>query len=158
MTYTQLGIVAVIVMISLDLWILRTRLVTRKIFWASYAIIVFFQLFTNGMFTGFGIVKYDGGRSAAVHRRWSPCIRAGRGSPLRLCDRADVAVVVGLLGAQGSAAHSYVRASTVVSPGLMPCTWPGPNFLRAARARRQAGNATASRRRIGTVARVRNTS
>jgi hypothetical protein len=60
MTYTQLGIVAVIVMIALDLWILRTRLVTRKIFWASYAIIVFFQLITNGMFTGFGIVKYDG--------------------------------------------------------------------------------------------------
>jgi hypothetical protein len=60
MTYTQLGVVAVIVMISLDLWILRTRLVTRKIFWASYAIIVFFQLITNGMFTGFGIVKYDG--------------------------------------------------------------------------------------------------
>jgi hypothetical protein len=60
MTYTQLGIVAVIVMISLDLWILRTRLVTRKIFWASYTIIVFFQLITNGMFTGFGIVKYDG--------------------------------------------------------------------------------------------------
>ena len=60
MTYTQLGVVAVIVMISLDLWILRTRLVTRKIFWASYTIIVFFQLITNGMFTGFGIVKYDG--------------------------------------------------------------------------------------------------
>jgi hypothetical protein len=60
MTYTQLGIVAVIVMLILDLGILRTRLVTRKIFWVSYAIIVFFQLITNGMFTGFGIVKYDG--------------------------------------------------------------------------------------------------
>ena len=60
MTYTQLGIVAVIVMLILDLGILRTRLVRRKIFWVSYAIIVFFQLITNGMFTGFGIVKYDG--------------------------------------------------------------------------------------------------
>ena len=60
MTDTQLGIVAVIVMLILDLGILRTRLVTRKIFWVSYAIIVFFQLITNGMFTGFGIVKYDG--------------------------------------------------------------------------------------------------
>ena len=60
MTCTQLGIVAVIVMIILDLGILRTRLVTRKVFWVSYAIIVFFQLITNGMFTGFGIVKYDG--------------------------------------------------------------------------------------------------
>jgi hypothetical protein len=47
-------------MIILDLGILRTRLVTRKVFWVSYAIIVFFQLITNGMFTGFGIVKYDG--------------------------------------------------------------------------------------------------
>jgi hypothetical protein len=60
MTYTQLGVVAVILMIILDLGILRTRLVTRKVFWVSYAIIVFFQLITNGMFTGFGIVKYDG--------------------------------------------------------------------------------------------------
>lgn len=60
MTYTQLGVVAVILMLILDLGILRTRLVTRKIFWVSYAIIVFFQLITNGMFTGFGIVKYDG--------------------------------------------------------------------------------------------------
>jgi hypothetical protein len=60
MTYTQLGIIAVIVMVILDMGILRTRLVTRKVFWASYAIIVFFQLITNGMFTGFGIVKYDG--------------------------------------------------------------------------------------------------
>jgi hypothetical protein len=60
MTYTQLGIVAVIVMIILDLGILRTRLVTRKVFWVAYAIIVFFQLITNGMFTGFGIVKYNG--------------------------------------------------------------------------------------------------
>jgi len=59
MTYTQLGVVAVIVMLILDLWILRTRLVTRRIFWVSYVIIVFFQLITNGMFTGFGIVKYD---------------------------------------------------------------------------------------------------
>jgi len=60
MTYTQLGIVAVIAMLILDMWLLRTRLVTRRIFWVSYAIIVFFQLITNGMFTGFEIVKYDG--------------------------------------------------------------------------------------------------
>ena len=60
MTYTQLGIVAVIVAIVLDLFVFRTRMVTRVAFWVSYAIIVFFQLITNGMFTGFGIVQYDG--------------------------------------------------------------------------------------------------
>ena len=60
MTYTQLAFTAVAIVVLLDLFAFRTRLVTRKIFWVSYAIIFFFQLVTNGMFTGFGIVKYDG--------------------------------------------------------------------------------------------------
>ena len=59
MTYTQLGVVAVAVMIVADLWLLRVRLLRRKAFWASYVIIVFFQLVTNAMFTGSGIVLYD---------------------------------------------------------------------------------------------------
>jgi lycopene cyclase domain-containing protein len=59
-TYTQLGLVAVVLVVLIDLFVLRTRLVTRRAFWVSYAIIVFFQLITNGMFTGFGIVRYDG--------------------------------------------------------------------------------------------------
>ena len=60
MTYTAIGILAVVLVVLLDLNVFKTRLITRKIFWVSYAIIVFFQLITNGMFTGFQIVKYDG--------------------------------------------------------------------------------------------------
>jgi len=60
MTYTQIALLAVLLMVLVDLFVLRTRLVTRKAFWVSYAIIVFFQLITNGLFTGFGIVQYDG--------------------------------------------------------------------------------------------------
>jgi len=60
MTYTGLGILAVVIVVLLDLVAFRTRLVRRRVFWTSYAIIVFFQLVTNGMFTGFGIVRYDG--------------------------------------------------------------------------------------------------
>jgi hypothetical protein len=60
MTYTQLGVLSIVGVVAVDLWALRTRLVTRKVFWTAYAIILFFQLLTNGMFTGFGIVKYDG--------------------------------------------------------------------------------------------------
>jgi hypothetical protein len=60
MSYTQLGVLSVVIVLSIDLWALRTRLVTRRVFWTAYAIIVFFQLLTNGMFTGFGIVRYDG--------------------------------------------------------------------------------------------------
>jgi lycopene cyclase domain-containing protein len=71
MTYTQLGIVAVAIMVIVDLWVLRTRLLRRRVFWAAYAIIVFFQLVTNGMFTGFGIVQYDG---AAIIGSSSPAV------------------------------------------------------------------------------------
>lgn len=60
MTYTQLAVAAVAVAVLADLFLLRTKMVTRKVFWTSYAIIFFFQLVSNGMFTGFGIVKYDG--------------------------------------------------------------------------------------------------
>jgi lycopene cyclase domain-containing protein len=60
MTYTQLGIVMVLLVVAADLWLFRTRMVRRKVFWTAYAIIVFFQLITNGMFTGFGIVLYSG--------------------------------------------------------------------------------------------------
>lgn len=60
MTYTQIGVLAVVLTVALDLFLLRTRLVTRRAFWVSYSIIVFFQLITNGMFTGFGIVQYHG--------------------------------------------------------------------------------------------------
>ena len=60
MSYTAIGIVAVILVVLADLFVFRTTLIRRKAFWASYAIIVFFQLITNGMFTGFQIVKYDG--------------------------------------------------------------------------------------------------
>lgn len=59
MTYTQLGVLAVVAAILIDLAGLRTRLLGRRVFWVSYAIIVFFQLVTNGLLTGFGIVRYD---------------------------------------------------------------------------------------------------
>ena len=60
MTYTQAALLAVAGTIVLDLVVLRTRLLARKAFWVSYAIVVFFQLVTNGILTGRGIVFYDG--------------------------------------------------------------------------------------------------
>ncbi len=69
MTYTQLAVASVIVVVAIDLWLLRTHMVLRPVFWVSYAIVVFFQLITNGMFTGFGVVRYDG---AAILGETSP--------------------------------------------------------------------------------------
>lgn len=58
MTYTQLSLTAIVLAVIADLWIVRGRILTQKVFWASYAIVVFFQLLSNGAFTGLGIVKY----------------------------------------------------------------------------------------------------
>ncbi len=60
MSYTQLGLIAVVAVVLIDLFGFRTRLVTRKVFWVSYAIIFVFQLITNGVLTGFRIVRYSG--------------------------------------------------------------------------------------------------
>ena len=60
MTYTHLAILGVFVAIAVDLAVLRTRVLTRGVFWISYAIIVPFQLLTNGVFTGAKIVRYSG--------------------------------------------------------------------------------------------------
>ena len=60
LSYTQIGVIAVVLAVICDLFVFRTRMITRPIFWTSYAIIFFFQLITNGLFTGFGIVNYDG--------------------------------------------------------------------------------------------------
>lgn len=59
MTYTRIALMAVTFAVALDFG-LRTRLVTRRVFWVSYAIIVFFQLLSNGVLTGSGTVHYDG--------------------------------------------------------------------------------------------------
>ena len=59
MTYTQAALLGVAATIALDLFVLRTRVLTRSAFWTSYAIVVFFQLVTNGILTGREIVTYD---------------------------------------------------------------------------------------------------
>jgi lycopene cyclase domain-containing protein len=59
-TYTQLAVLGVVVVVALDLLVFRTRLLRRRVFWVAYAIIVSFQLVTNAILTGLRIVRYDG--------------------------------------------------------------------------------------------------
>ncbi|MGH8861179.1 MAG: lycopene cyclase domain-containing protein [Jatrophihabitantaceae bacterium] len=60
MTYTLLAVAGVAATALLDLAVLRTNLLRHKAFWISYAIVVFFQLVSNGLLTGIPIVRYDG--------------------------------------------------------------------------------------------------
>ena len=59
MTYTQLAVLAVVLSCVLDLFIVRTRLLVRRVFWVIYAIIVPFQLVTNGVLTGTRTARYS---------------------------------------------------------------------------------------------------
>jgi hypothetical protein len=58
-TYTQIGIAVVIAAIVTDVLILRTHLVTRRGFWVAYAIVLFFQLLTNGVLTRLQVFRYS---------------------------------------------------------------------------------------------------
>ena len=59
MTYTQLAILSVFLVLLIDYLVLRTRLTTRKGFWTAYSIILFFQLITNWWLTSREIVVYN---------------------------------------------------------------------------------------------------
>ncbi|MGX6604226.1 lycopene cyclase domain-containing protein [Micromonosporaceae bacterium Da 78-11] len=59
MSYTAAALLGVLGALGIDLFVLRTRLVTRVVFWATYPIIITFQLLSNGILTGRRIVIYD---------------------------------------------------------------------------------------------------
>ena len=59
MNYTEIAVIAFLFSILFDLYIIKSRLLTRAVFWTSYAIIVFFQLITNWWLTSREIVMYD---------------------------------------------------------------------------------------------------
>jgi lycopene cyclase domain-containing protein len=71
-SYTALAVLGVAGALLLDLVVLRTRVVTRRAFWTAYAIVVVFQLLTNGWLTGRDIVRYDGGAILGARLVYAP--------------------------------------------------------------------------------------
>jgi lycopene cyclase domain-containing protein len=59
MTYTQISILAVLIAVTLDLFVIKSVLLKRAAFWSSYAIILPFQFLTNWWLTSRNIVMYD---------------------------------------------------------------------------------------------------
>ena len=110
MSYSALAVAAVVAVLVADLALLRTRMVTRRAFWVTYAIVLAFQLLVNGVLTGLDVVVYDPGSIwgpriayapvedllfgfalvtltlaswAAVNRRAKTASRRGRETPTR---------------------------------------------------------------------------
>jgi lycopene cyclase domain-containing protein len=67
-SYSALAVPAVVGVLVVDVAVLRTRMVTRPVFWLSYVIVLAFQLLVNGVLTGLDVVVYD---PAAI---WGPRI------------------------------------------------------------------------------------
>jgi hypothetical protein len=65
-TYTAAALLGVVASVLLDLLVLRTRLTLRKAFWVTYGIVLLFQLVTNGILTGRGVVLYSAHAVAGV--------------------------------------------------------------------------------------------
>lgn len=59
MSYTVAAVLGAAGAVLLDLLVLRTRLLRRAVFWATYPIIVIFQLISNGVLTGRSVVRYE---------------------------------------------------------------------------------------------------
>lgn len=59
MVYTDIALLAFTLSILLDLFVTKSRLVTRAVFWTSYSIILPFQLITNWWLTSRDIVMYS---------------------------------------------------------------------------------------------------
>ncbi|MEV4624174.1 lycopene cyclase domain-containing protein [Asanoa sp. NPDC049573] len=72
MTYTAAALLGVLGALAFDLFVVRTRLVLRPLFWATYPIILFFQLLSNGVLTGRDIVRYDPAAIVGVRLVYAP--------------------------------------------------------------------------------------
>jgi lycopene cyclase domain-containing protein len=71
-SYTALAVAGVVGALLLDVLVLRTRLVGHRVFWTAYAIVLLFQLLTNGWLTGQHIVRYDHSAILGWHVAFAP--------------------------------------------------------------------------------------
>jgi lycopene cyclase domain-containing protein len=71
-TYTTAAVLAVLATVALDLLVLRTRVLAQQAFWIAYAIILGFQLVTNGILTGRHVVTYDPHAITGARFVWAP--------------------------------------------------------------------------------------
>lgn len=84
MTYTWLVVAALIGAGACDLYLLKTRLLCRRAFWAAYGILFGFQLLVNGLLTGPAVVAYDAKTILGLRLAYAPVEDLGFGFALIL--------------------------------------------------------------------------
>jgi lycopene cyclase domain-containing protein len=122
MTYTWLVCLAVLGAAACDLLLLRTRLLRRKAFWVSYAIMVGFQLLVNGVLTGLRIVQYDPDTILGVRLAYAPVEDLGFGFALILLTLSCWVA----LGRRAAGLQARGRAARAGPQGRAAPGWPAP--------------------------------
>jgi lycopene cyclase domain-containing protein len=72
MMYTLLAVIAVVIAVVVDLFITKSRILATGKFYFAWAILVFFQLLTNGWLTGRNIVMYDEAEILGLRIAYAP--------------------------------------------------------------------------------------
>jgi lycopene cyclase domain-containing protein len=72
MMYTLLAVIAVAVAVVVDLFVAKSRILATGKFYFAWAILVFFQLLTNGWLTGRNIVMYDEAEILGLRIAYAP--------------------------------------------------------------------------------------
>jgi lycopene cyclase domain-containing protein len=83
-SYTVLMLLGLAGAVSVDLLLLKTRLLLRKAFWVAYAILFGFQLLVNGILTGIPIVSYRASTVVGIRIGYAPVEDLGFGFALIL--------------------------------------------------------------------------
>jgi lycopene cyclase domain-containing protein len=83
-TYTVAVALGLAGAVLLDLVALRTRLLTRGVFWVAYPIVLVFQLLANGVLTGRGVVRYNPAAILGARIAYAPVEDLGFGFALVL--------------------------------------------------------------------------
>ena len=84
MSYSQLTLIAIVISFLNDRFIFKTSLITKRVFWTSYAIILPFQLLTNWWLTSRNIVMYSDSAIVGIRLASAPIEDLGFGFALVL--------------------------------------------------------------------------
>lgn len=72
MTYSAIAAYSVVLVLILDLFVIRSAVVSQTRFYLAWAILIVFQLVTNGWLTGRAIVQYDESQITGVRLANAP--------------------------------------------------------------------------------------
>jgi lycopene cyclase domain-containing protein len=71
-TYTVLALAGAGCAVAVDLGVTGVRLIARRAFWTSYAIVLGFQLVVNGLLAGLPVVRYRPSAIVGVRFAYAP--------------------------------------------------------------------------------------